>query len=83
MGLYISPIGYSSRIIPEQWRLIYSLNPMAGIIDGFRWMINAGESPLYLSIGISVLLFITGFAFMKTEGSLTRFDCLVSHCPKT
>lgn len=73
MGLYISPIGYSSSIIPEQWRLVYAANPMAGIIDGFRWMINASESPLYLpglylSIGTSMFLFIIGLGyFMKTE----------------
>ncbi|MGZ8188737.1 MAG: ABC transporter permease [Methylosarcina sp.] len=73
MGLYISPIGYSSRIIPEQWRLAYSANPMVGVIDGFRWMINSGETTLYLpglclSVGISLLFFLTGFGyFMKTE----------------
>jgi lipopolysaccharide transport system permease protein len=38
-GLYISPVGFSSSIVPEQWRLLYSLNPMVGVIDGFRWAI--------------------------------------------
>jgi lipopolysaccharide transport system permease protein len=47
-GLYISPVGFSSSIVPEQWRLIYSLNPMVGVIDGFRWAILGGESKLYL-----------------------------------
>jgi lipopolysaccharide transport system permease protein len=47
-GLYISPVGFSSSVVPEQWRLIYSLNPMVGVIDGFRWAILGGESNLYL-----------------------------------
>lgn len=47
-GLYISPVGFSSSVIPEQWRLIYSLNPMVGVIDGFRWCILAGQSDFYL-----------------------------------
>src|SRR5262249_15547586 len=37
LGLYVSPVGFSSAIIPDQWRLAYSLNPMVGVIDGFRW----------------------------------------------
>jgi lipopolysaccharide transport system permease protein len=43
LGLYVSPVGFSSNIIPEQWRLAYSLNPMVGVIDGFRWCILGGE----------------------------------------
>ena len=38
-GLYVSPVGFSSNVVPEQWRLLYSLNPMVGVIDGFRWCI--------------------------------------------
>ncbi|MBV9127002.1 MAG: ABC transporter permease, partial [Verrucomicrobia bacterium] len=45
-GLYISPVGFSSAIVPEKWRLLYSLNPMVGVIDGFRWAISGGVSPL-------------------------------------
>jgi lipopolysaccharide transport system permease protein len=45
-GLYVSPVGFSSTIVPEKWRLLYSLNPMVGIIDGFRWSLLAGEAPL-------------------------------------
>lgn len=48
IGLYISPVGFSSSIIPEHWRLIYSLNPMVGVIDGFRWAILGGESNIYM-----------------------------------
>jgi len=47
-GLYVSPVGFSSAVIPEQWRLLYSLNPVVGVIDGFRWAILGGESRLYL-----------------------------------
>ena len=47
-GLYVSPVGFSSAVIPEEWRLLYSLNPMVGVIDGFRWCLLGGESQLYL-----------------------------------
>lgn len=47
-GLYVSPVGFSSSVVPEQWRLLYSLNPMVGVIDGFRWAILGGESNIYL-----------------------------------
>jgi lipopolysaccharide transport system permease protein len=58
LGLYVSPVGYSSSIVPEQWRLLYSLNPMVGVIDGFRWCILGGQSALYvpgfvLSVGVT------------------------------
>jgi homopolymeric O-antigen transport system permease protein len=48
LGLYVSPVGFSSSIIPDQWRFVYSLNPMVGVIDGFRWCLLGGESQLYL-----------------------------------
>jgi lipopolysaccharide transport system permease protein len=47
-GLYISPVGYSSSLIPGYWRLLYSLNPMVGVIDGFRWCVLGGQSHIYL-----------------------------------
>src|SRR5262249_36769944 len=47
-GVYVSPVGFSSAVIPEQWRFLYSLNPVVGVIDGFRWCILGGGSPLYL-----------------------------------
>jgi lipopolysaccharide transport system permease protein len=74
-GLYISPVGFSSSVIPDKWRLLYSLNPMVGVIDGFRWAILGGESRIFLpgfilSILIVVILLITGIAyFRKTERS--------------
>ena len=59
IGLYISPVGFSSNTIPEKWRLIYSINPMVGVIDGFRWCILGGNSPIYwpgLTLNIAVVL---------------------------
>jgi lipopolysaccharide transport system permease protein len=46
-GLYVSPVGFSSNVVPAQWRLLYNLNPMVGVIDGFRWCILGGSSPVY------------------------------------
>jgi lipopolysaccharide transport system permease protein len=46
-GLYVSPVGFSSNVIPERWRLLFSLNPMVGVIDGFRWCILDGASAIY------------------------------------
>jgi lipopolysaccharide transport system permease protein len=46
-GLYVSPVGFSSSVVPETWRLLYSLNPMVGVIDGFRWAILGGQSGFY------------------------------------
>ena len=72
-GLYLSPVGFSSSIVPAQWRLLYSVNPMVGVIDGFRWSILGGGAELYwpgllLSIGLVVLLLISGiWYFRKTE----------------
>jgi len=54
-GLYISPVGFVSTIVPEKWRLLYFLNPIAGVIDGFRWCILGGEHELYLP-GLAVSL---------------------------
>jgi lipopolysaccharide transport system permease protein len=60
LGLYASPVGYSSDIIPQQWRLLYSLNPIVGVIDGFRWCILGGQSQLYLP-GFLLGLVVTAF----------------------
>ena len=59
-GLYVSPVGFSSKVVPEQWRLLYNLNPMVGVIDGFRWCILGGESPVYLP-GFLISLAIISF----------------------
>jgi lipopolysaccharide transport system permease protein len=60
LGLYVSPVGFSSSIMPDEWRLIYSLNPMVGVIDGFRWCLLGGESQLYLP-GFVFGLGVAGF----------------------
>lgn len=73
LGLYISPVGFSSQIIPEQFRLIYSLNPMVGVIDGFRWAILGEGAQIYwpgfsLSLVIVMILLVSGVTFFrKTE----------------
>jgi lipopolysaccharide transport system permease protein len=48
IGLYLSPVGFSSDAVPSQWRLLYSVNPMVGVIDAFRWSILGGATPLHL-----------------------------------
>ena len=74
-GLYISPVGFSSNVIPEKWRLLFSLNPMVGVIDGFRWCILGGQSPLYLpglvaSLGVTTFFLWYGIRrFRKMEQS--------------
>jgi lipopolysaccharide transport system permease protein len=70
IGLYISPVGFSSNIVPEQYRLLYSLNPMVGVIDGFRWSILGGDSKLYLpglalSMGLVLVLLIVGIVYFR------------------
>jgi len=59
-GLYISPVGFSTAMIPEKWRLIYSLNPMVGVIDGFRWCLLRGNSEIYWP-GFFSSLIVTAF----------------------
>jgi len=72
-GLYVSPVGFSSSIIPGKWRLLYSINPMVGVIDGFRWALLGQNIQLYwpgflLSIGLTLLIFLSGLRyFRKTE----------------
>ena len=72
-GLYISPVGFSSSIVPEKYRLLYSMNPMVGVIDGFRWAILGAKSTIYLpgflmSIGVMFFFLILGiYKFRKME----------------
>jgi len=68
-GLYVSPVGFSSNIVPEQWRMFYSLNPMVGVIDGFRWCILGGNSPIYIP---GFLLSLAIIAFFLYAG-ISRF----------
>ena len=69
-GLYISPVGFSSTIVPEQWRFLYSLNPMVGVIDGFRWAILGGNTNFYwwgftLSIALVAFLVVSGIWYFR------------------
>lgn len=72
-GLYVSPVGFSSSIVPDRWRLLYSLNPMVGVIDGFRWAILGGDFHIYfpgfaISLTLTAAILISGFLyFRKTE----------------
>ncbi len=75
-GLYISPVGFASSIVPEKWRLLYALNPMTGVIDGFRWALLKGSVELswlglLLSTSLSLSLLVTGlWFFRKTERTM-------------
>ncbi|MBS4033323.1 MAG: ABC transporter permease [Ignavibacterium sp.] len=72
-GLFVSPVGFSSSVVPGDWRLLYSINPMVGVIDGFRWALLGENIQIYwpgffLSIGLTFLIFVTGLRyFRKTE----------------
>jgi lipopolysaccharide transport system permease protein len=73
IGLYVSPVGFSARVVPPEWQLLYSMNPMVGVIDGFRWAILGGDSPLYLpgfAVSIVVaagMLWLGIHTFRRTE----------------
>lgn len=72
-GLYMSPVGFTSAVVPEQWRLVYSLNPMVGVIDGFRWAVLGGDASLHgsgflVSLAVVLVTLTTGIHyFRKTE----------------
>jgi lipopolysaccharide transport system permease protein len=69
-GLYVSPVGFFSSIVPEQYRFLYSLNPMVGVIDGFRWSLLGGEHvldqrALLMAAGIVALLLLSGICYFR------------------
>ena len=68
--LFVTPIAYSSEIITGKWQYLYYLNPMAGVVDGFRWaLLGTGLGPgttLWVSTGISVLILITGLFYFRS-----------------
>jgi len=72
-GLYVSPVGFQSSIIPARYQLLYSVNPMVGVIDGFRWCILGGSSRIYwpgqaIAVTEVIVLLVTGiWYFRKTE----------------
>lgn len=80
IGLYISPVGFSGKIVPEQWSLLYSLNPMVGIIDGFRWCILGGDSPIDgpgFAIGVGVILVLLWWGIRSFRRSERAFADLI------
>jgi lipopolysaccharide transport system permease protein len=72
-GLYVSPVGFSSAVVPAKWRMLYSLNPVVGVIDGFRWCLLNGRASFYLPgfllsiAGIAAFLLLGIRYFRKTE----------------
>jgi len=72
LGLYISPVAFSTSMVPAKWRMLYSMNPMVGVIDGFRWALfgaNALYLPgVWLSIAFSIVMLVGGmYYFRSTE----------------
>ena len=67
-GVYATPVAYPARLVPEQYLFLYNLNPMVGIIEGFRWCVFGGNPPtgyFYMAAGIVVVLFISGLLYFK------------------
>lgn len=70
LGIYVSPVGYATTLIPEKWRFLYSLNPLVGVIDGFRWSLLGQESHIYwpsmlISLVGSILVLVTGLRYFR------------------
>jgi lipopolysaccharide transport system permease protein len=79
LGLYVTPIGFSSQLVPDQWKPIFYLNPMAIVVDGFRWSINPGSISLYWpglissTLICSALLYVGLRYFRRTERMFADF----------
>lgn len=69
LWVLVTPVAYSAKVVPEKWRLLYALNPMVGVVEGFRWALLGTEtSPgpsLILSVVISLVLLITGMYYFR------------------
>ena len=70
LGLYVSPVGFPSSVVPEEWRPLYSLNPVVGVIDGFRWCLLGGYNPLYwpgflMSLGVVAFFLWFGIRYFR------------------
>lgn len=78
LGLFLSPVGFHTSVVPEQWRLVYALNPMVGVIQGFRWSIlgvwsDGLQSSIALSASVGVILLLSGIVyFRRVERSLAE-----------
>jgi lipopolysaccharide transport system permease protein len=73
IGLYVSPVGFSSKLVPPEWQLLYSVNPMVGVIDGFRWCILGGDSPIYWP-GFVISLIVIGGMLAWGASSFRRSE---------
>ena len=72
LGAYLSPVGFTSSIVPEKWRLLYALNPLVGIIDGVRWSVLRGTTPLdtqsvFIGAAVIAAVLLPGVAFFKRQ----------------
>ncbi|HKY37065.1 MAG TPA: ABC transporter permease [Polyangiaceae bacterium] len=70
LGLYLSPVGFSTAAVPDRWRLLYSLNPLVGAIDGFRWCLLGGKVPLQpvsiaASTALALAVLVTGIRYFR------------------
>jgi lipopolysaccharide transport system permease protein len=67
--LFITPVAYSSKVISDKWQILYALNPMAGVVNGFRWaLLGAGNGPdllVAISTGISLVILFTGLIYFR------------------
>jgi lipopolysaccharide transport system permease protein len=71
LGLYVSPVGFSADIVPPRWRTLYAMNPMVGVIDGFRWAITGGTTELdpnsiAAALAWVLVLCLTGFFYFRS-----------------
>jgi len=68
--LFATPVAYSASVISEKWQAVYSLNPMAGVVNGFRWaLLGVGGGPdlsLWVSVGVSILIFVSGLFYFRS-----------------
>lgn len=62
VALFASPVAYPSSLVPEAWRWLYGLNPMAGVIDGFRWAVGGGPAPDAGLLASSAAVTVAGLA---------------------
>jgi len=70
IGFFISPVGFNAGLVPEEWRMLYSINPMVGVIDGFRWALSGGAFDIYmpgfiLSIVLSLVSVVFGVWYFR------------------
>ncbi len=71
LWLFVTPVVYPSNLVPEGWRILYGLNPMVGVVDGFRWaLLGVGRGPdamLLVSVLVAVLLFVSGIVWFRAR----------------